>query len=51
MRVHKLANTETIEIYGYGMKKLSFILDRPVDFITELKQYAPQASLEEPAFQ
>jgi hypothetical protein len=46
-----MSNAESIEIYGYGMKKLSFILDKPAEFITELKQYAPQAHLEEPAFQ
>jgi hypothetical protein len=51
VRAHKMANAESIEVYGYGMKKLSFILDKPEEFITELKQYAPQASLKEPAFQ
>ena len=51
VRAHKMSDAESIEIYGYGMKKLSFILDTPLDFIDELKQYAPQARLEEPAFQ
>lgn len=51
VRVHRMSDAESIEVYGYGMKKLSFILDKPVEFITELKQCAPQAHLEEPAFQ
>jgi hypothetical protein len=51
VRVHRMSDAESIEVYGYGMKKLSLILDKPEDFITELKQYAPQARLEEPAFQ
>jgi len=34
------------EIYVYGMKKLSLNLDKQGDFLTELKQYAPQARME-----
>jgi hypothetical protein len=38
VRVSRIA-----EIYGDGMKKLSFRLDKPDGFFIELRQYAPQA--------
>jgi len=38
VRVYRIA-----EIYVDGMKKLSFRLEKPQDFFTELRQYAPQA--------
>lgn len=38
----------TTEISGLGMKKLILKLEEAKDFIHELKQYAPQARVEEP---
>jgi hypothetical protein len=43
------SSVETTEISGLGMKKLSLKLEETKDFIHELKQYAPQARVEEPA--
>ena len=43
------SSVETTEISGSGMKKLSLKLEETKDFIHELKQYAPQARVEEPA--
>ena len=43
------SSVETTEISGLGMKKLSLKLEETKNFTRELKQYAPQARVEEPA--
>jgi hypothetical protein len=49
VRTHGWSSDKTTNVYGYGMKKLSLKLERTEDFLAELKQYAPQARVEEPA--
>jgi hypothetical protein len=41
------SGTTTVEISGSGIKKLSFKLDQTAEFLTELRQYAPLAFVEE----
>jgi hypothetical protein len=40
----------TTQIFAYGMKRLDLKLEKTAEFIAELRQYAPRASMEGPDF-
>jgi len=42
------ASANIVEVHPLGLKKLRMSLEEPAEFITALKQYAPQARLEDP---